>query len=628
MESSSKQLADRTSFQTFLNCFLREIDAGVWHQRQQWEIQTGLVFDGDETQVVELQLSSLNTTLAVGSNFHSSVGRHRFTHIYQQQANPFQWQKLSSLSAIMLLIDDIYSRPTKDKLAQQGQQLELIARTIESQQIMEQYLQARAGDPRLQAPGFIAAEQSLLLGHWLHPTPKSRQGLHVWQHKEYSPERCAHFQLHYFAVDQALVREGSILDHSASDMIAQLLAHEPSNTTRDTVETLLADNKCLLPLHPLQAQWLLHQDHLKQLLQQGKIVDCGKLGPVFTPTSSVRTLYCDSLNFMVKLSIPVKITNSLRINMEHELNAGMVVAKLLRQCEFSQRYPQFKTIDDPAYITVQLPDMIESGFEVIFRENPFQQGAAGRRLETIAALTQDYLHQSSGSRLSQLITELAARDQQSVQQVSRQWFDAYWQCAIEPAIRLYDECGIALEAHQQNSLLDISEGYPSCYYYRDNQGFYLSNSQKDRLLKLEPLLSETRDLFYDDALIRDRFSYYLIINQLFSIINRFGLDGLISEHELLQSARHKLLRLQPQCHSGGVEFIRTLLQRSEIPCKGNLLTRIEDVDELQAELEQAVYTHIRNPLQLNESNTNELNALFNKQSLSSATNHEVARESA
>jgi siderophore synthetase component len=305
---------------------------------------------------------------------------------------------------------------------------------------------------------------------------------------------------------------------------------------------------------------------------------------------------------MFKLSLPVKVTNSLRINMEHELEAGVVVANLFRLTEFSQRYPKFQTINDPAYISLALPNILESGFEVIIRDNPFKpqekedSANVESSIHSIAAITQSPINPGMPSRLARLIYELADKQQRTPQAISLEWFDHYWSCAIEPAIRLYDQHGIALEAHQQNSLLDVSDGYPSQYYYRDNQGFYLSESHRQSLIKLEPKVQFTEDLFYSDEMICDRFTYYLIVNQLFSIINRFGLDDLVSERTLLKIARDKLRQLQYELTGIGIDLIQSMLNRREIPCKGNLLTRIDDVDELQAELELAVYTQIKNPL--------------------------------
>ena len=43
-------------------------------------------------------------------------------------------------------------------------------------------------------------------------------------------------------------------------------------------------------------------------------------------------------------------------------------------------------------------------------------------------------------------------------------------------------------------------------------------------------------------------------------------------------------------------FIDFVLTSSELSAKANLLTRIHDLDELQAEDEKAVYTRLPNPL--------------------------------
>lgn len=303
---------------------------------------------------------------------------------------------------------------------------------------------------------------------------------------------------------------------------------------------------------------------------------------------------------MLKFSIPVKVTNSLRVNKAHELKAGgVVMSRLLRQTGFGEAEPGFRILQDPAYLTVMLPGLTESGFEVIFRNNPFPPGGQDQGgVISIAALTQDPPLPGRNSRLLDLIEGLALNENRSLAAVSRDWFQQYLSCAIGPALRLYDEHGIALEAHQQNSLLDVSGGgYPRCYYYRDNQGYYLSESLRGPLTEQCTDLKETPpELFYRDAMIRDRFCYYLIVNQLFSVIARFGIDDLISETLLIQQFRHFLHVEHSRLDGPAQALVKSLLEDSRLPYKGNLLTRVNDVDELNAELEMAVYSSIANPL--------------------------------
>jgi len=590
----ANKLADHASFQAFTNCYLREIDAGAWHTSTDWQRQTGVALYQESIYALELQLESIDVTLVFGISYRSTVGRHVVTQVLRKQHNNWNWQSTDFLSSIIFLINNIYARIGKNSEpvgclnnANNKKKFELLTRTLESHQIMLDYLVQRLGDTSLNKLDFIASEQSLLFGHWLHPTPKSRQGIHAWQHKNYTPELKANFQLHYFAISQELLKQNS----STGLCIEQII-----NQIAEVDDNVVAANKQLIPVHPLQAQWLLHQDYVQRLQNSGKIVDLGRMGKVFTPTSSVRTVYCSELDYMIKLSIPVKITNSLRQNMAHELEPGLNVGRLIAGSNFNELFPKFAVIEDPAYLTVKLDGMEESGFETIIRNNPFTKNS-GQKHSTvsIAALVQAPILPGTDAKITQQVKALADQKHINAETAALLWFDNYWQCAIEPAIWLYEKHGVALEAHQQNSLITISNNCPSQYYYRDNQGFYLSKSMKETLLQQVPKLSHNLDLFYDDDVIADRVGYYLFINQLFSIISRLGEDGLIHEQKLLQVCYNKLTSTRIKLKGVGANFVNKILTKPAIPSKANLLTRVEDLDELQAEQELAVYTKISNP---------------------------------
>ena len=598
MASQARQLADAASFQAFVNAYLKEIGPGVWHSKEQWSRCTGQALAERVQYVIELQLAKTQQCLAISVNYRSLAGRHGLSDCYLLKSGSMEWQALDSISAIMLLIQEVYA-DLNGPQAIPEQQLELTARTLESHQVMAQYLQERAADPLLDSERFIDSEQSILFGHWLHPTPKSRQGMHRWQHSQYAPELKGQFKLYFFAAQPQWIMQNSVLEQSAEQIVADIACRETDKEQLNKAEQLREKGMVLLAIHPLQAHWLLNQKAIKQLLSEQQLIEIGPLGALFTATSSVRTLYSEELNYMVKVSIPVKITNSMRINMRHELKAGVTLAHLLGENGFLQRHTGFRLIRDPAFITLALPELQESGFELIIRDNPFTQphcetGMGG--VISLAALLQEPLAITGISRLKKIITRLSQKQGKKVQKTSLDWFNRYWQCAIEPAIQLFDQLGIALEAHQQNSILDLSQGYPICYYYRDNQGFYLAESEREALLNIEPELQHCPELFYPDSMINDRFSYYLIINQLFGVINRFGLDDLLSEAKLLEVTRTNLLRMLPGLSERGRCFVESILYRKMIPCKGNLLTRVEDVDELQADNELAVYTTIKNPL--------------------------------
>ncbi|WP_339148942.1 MULTISPECIES: IucA/IucC family protein [unclassified Sutcliffiella] len=593
MHQSAKQIAENATFQAFINSYLKEVDCGNWMGMKEWvrEQKPSMTLSGES--VVEMELPGQSATFAVEVMYRSQTGRHRLGFVLKYCDRSREWVPQDRLPMMIALIHELHLMAKSNGCHELASHYdELVLRLIESYQTMATYIETRREDGMSlysEDSSFLEAEQSLLFGHWLHPTPKSRQGMAGWQHPSYAPELKGRFQLHYFQLDREMVREGSNDMRRASDMILHSLSKWLPQLT-------VPQHACLIPIHPLQAQWLLQQDYVKKAMEKNLIKDLGPMGAYYSATSSIRTVYHPDEEWMYKFSVPVKITNSLRTNRLHELRAGTEIAKLMEKVRFTEKYPRFRMIEDPAYITAQFPGKKESGFEVIIRSNPFPEGK-DKGISTIAALVQDPLPNES-SRLKQTIDRLSQSKRRTLEDVSMDWFEKYWKCSIEPLIRLYDEHGIALEAHQQNSVLDLTSGYPEAYYYRDNQGYYLSNSYRGILHEQLPSLEECPELFYEDALIQERFTYYLFMNQLFSVICRFGQEGLLSEDRLLAWCHQQLTRLELELTGQGRAFIRHILHSEKLSYKANLLTRFHDVDELMAENEQAVYTYIPNPFTL------------------------------
>lgn len=591
MTRSARQLAEQVSFETFVNCYLRELGTGAWYTAQQWASRVDRSWSKRGTLVLELSLPEQATSVALEVVYRSAAGRHRVGAVRVRREGA--WRDIEPFAVLLLLIRELsLARCDAATELARTEELELVSRLAQSQQLIARYVEARRDDLRLNGDRFIESEQSILYGHWSHPTPKSRQGMADWHHETYAPELRGEFRLRYFAAHRSLVRQQSALSATAEELILSTLTEAGGSDAE--LRRARAANEVLIPAHPLQVDWLLHRPLVRSWLEAGALREVGPLGPPFTATSSVRTVYSAQADWMLKFSIPVKITNSLRQNQRHEVLAGVVMASLLDRLGVQRRYPGFAVIPDPAYITLEAPGQRESGFEVILRANPFKLGADSG-VHSIAAIVQEPLPHRP-SRLSALVEGLALTEGRSVDEVSLEWFARYWDCAIEPLVRLYDEHGVALEAHQQNSLLDLAAGYPRRYFYRDNQGFYLSESHQRELTRIQPELRQVPELFYDDGLICERLSYYLIGNQLFSVVHRFGSDGLLDEERLLRVIRARLSELRSRLSGPGRELVRQLLEEARLPYKANLLTRLHDVDELTAELERAIYTTIENPL--------------------------------
>ncbi len=576
---SSQQAAEAATFQSFTNCYLREINPGiaVVHRDN----------GGCAVDCVEWTLAGPRLVLRAEITSRSACGPLHFGTLWTRPAADPQWRCVEPMNALPWLVQDacrLFEGSQRESA--RTYELGLLLRVLQSYQHTAENLDAARPLP---ADGFtfLDAEQSIAYGHWLHPTPKSRQGMTFWQQETYAPEFSGRFRLQFFAVADHLVREDSARGETATAIIRSLLPE-------GLAEERLKERETLLPMHPLQADALLLDPDVQALVEDGSLRPLGAFGPAFAATSSVRTVYSPAHPWMLKFSVPVRITNSLRVNRRHELEAGVAIARLIDRAGIASRYSNFRIIQDPAYLTIDLPGRAESGFEIILRENPFMHGN-DRGIATIAALTADPLP-GKVSLLARIVRQLAEATSQSLSTIASLWFERYLDHALEPLLRLYDDFGIALEAHQQNSLVDVSGGFPSAFYYRDNQGFYLAESHRPSLTALVPETARIDGLYFDEAEIRDRFAYYAVVNQIFSIISRMGHDGLADEEALLAVLRRRLATLALAMRGPGRRFAESLIHVPTIASKANLRARLFGVDELQAQSTTSLYRRIPNPL--------------------------------
>ncbi|MBY6037756.1 IucA/IucC family siderophore biosynthesis protein [Fictibacillus nanhaiensis] len=579
-----KLRAEQASMQSFLNCYLRETQDFIEIENEEIE------WSGETPQKwIKLSLTSQGGAIYAAVKHHSLTGRHLFHFPIFYKTSQHQIS-LDYVTLISLLSKELLLEQNREDAED-----ELMLRTILSCQNIKRYLEERESDEdKLNNSEFtfIEAEQSLLFGHLLHPTPKSKQGMTNEQESLYSPEMKGEFQLHFFKADRSIVDQDSADSLTAEEISLHLLQMD-----KIFLQTIKQDDSSVyIPVHPLQVPVLLEDEYVKKLIKKEKLSYIGSYGEPFMATSSMRSVYSKDFKYMFKFSVPVKITNSLRVNLEKELHRGVEVSRLMQSQigqELNEFFPSFQVIKDPAFLNIAT-DKETSGFEVVIRENPFYQNDKNASL--VAGLCQDHGY-GGRSRISELIHEIAEKESRSTEAVSKDWFGEYLSIALDPMVWLYETYGIALEAHQQNSIVQLKGGYPSTFFYRDNQGYYYSESKADLLVKQLSDLNRKSVTICSDAVAIERFRYYFFMNHLFGLINGFGAAGLIEEAELMKMLRNRLVH-HDSLTGGKSGLLRSLLDSTELPCKANLLTRFHDMDELVGSLEtQSVYRNIPNPLQ-------------------------------
>ncbi|WP_369199383.1 IucA/IucC family protein [Streptomyces sp. PU-14G] len=479
----------------------------------------------------------------------------------------------------------------------------LVGRVADSVQRTARFLADRRARPA-PPPGicpFLDGEQALLFGHPLHPTPKSREGLSETEERMYSPELRGSFPLHWMAAHRSVLSCDSAWTDRGKPVPAPDLARRLSG---QALAERLPEDCVPLPLHPWQAGEVRRDAAVRALLDAGLLHDLGQSGAHWFPTSSVRTVFRQDSPAMLKLSLGVRITNSRRDNLRKELLRGIEVHRLLRGelgAAWRAAHPGFDVVRDPAWLGVDVPgDGRVHGFDTVIRHNPF---GAGEEAVCLAGLTAPVPrpHGEPGcprSRLAALVTSLAQRTGRSPGAVATEWFLRYLDVVVRPVLWLDAHAGIALEAHQQNTLVLLdAHGWPRGGRYRDNQGYYFRVSHRDALTRRLPgaELGVASDTFVADDVTDERFAYYVGINNVFGLIGAFGSQQLADERLLLAAFRRFLGRAARDEPASGLPTL--LLESPVLRCKANLLTRLHGLDELVGPVDsQSVYVTLDNPL--------------------------------
>jgi siderophore synthetase component len=578
-----------------------------------WVRETGLAVSDIGVTALRIPLPNSGTDLTAPVRYWSPTGWHRFAPprlaTAREDAPPVDAVTLAALIA-REVPGDTAVNPGGPGSGVPADGDDLAARVADSVRRTAVFISDRRAHPADGPDRFLSAEQSLLLGHPMHPTPKSREGLSAAEARPYSPELRGSFPLHWLAVSPALLATDSAWTERGRSLRAEHL------TARLAGPGLpLPAGYTALPLHPWQSREVRHRDDIAALLDAGLLRELGPFGSPWYPTSSVRTVHLTGAPAMLKLSLGLRITNSRRENLRKELHRGVEVHRLLRSGlsqQWQAEHPGFDIVRDPAWLAVDDQNGLPvRGLDVVIRHNPFEPtadvcclaGLVAPRPMPRPAVGANFVRPGTEphrSRLAQVVTRLVDRTGRPTEAVALEWFLRYLEHVVRPVLWFDGEAGIALEAHQQNTLLLLDgDGWPAGGRYRDNQGYYFRESRRAELDARLPGIGEHSDTFVSDEVADERFAYYLAINNVFGLIGAFGSQQLADERLLLAAFRRFLAGIA----AGSVPLRSTLparlLASPVLRCKANLLTRLHGLDELVGPVDtQSVYVTIANPLHL------------------------------
>jgi siderophore synthetase component len=686
----AETIADDLVTETLLRCWLRESGP------------LPVTDDG----AVQLGLPSSGVTVRVTLTHRSPSGWHRFAppELVPPGGSP---STVDGGLLAALLVREITAE--QGRAAAHG--TEALGRIMDSARRIAGHLEARwSADRPATVPPFLAAEQAPLTGHPFHPAGASRQGASDRAMATYSPERAGSFGLHWFAAHPSVVatsvgptsgrppagasrmdRRGAVVrlltelyggdgdpresrpDRSSGavrfgSVTASGLDHPPASVGDARI---LTEHQALagpdyptgrarpgggpppgylpVPAHPWQARELIERADgpVAELLADGRLIDLGVSGPLWYPTTSVRTVWRPDSPVMLKLSLGLRITNSRRVLQLGELRLAEMITRLVDAglgAALAARHPHFRLIGEPTWVAVirrdqrmraanrsfrsgpglvglnpsratdtqdDYSDDGALGLETAFRTNPF---GPGDRVACVAALVAprpdreaDSHGRARAAMLPQMLNRLSERCHEQVAALADAWFTRYLAVLAAPVLDLYLRFGVGVEAHLQNTLVSLDDdGWPIAGWYRDSQGYYVAESAVMTMERLLPGFADGLDVVFNDELVTERTIYYLFVNNVFAVAGALGAAGVADEYRLLGRVRDLLGRMDADARRdhgpqrpppARRRLLTVLLTAGTLPSKGNLRTCVDGRDELIGPVAaQSVYVQIPNPL--------------------------------
>lgn len=294
--------------------------------------------------------------------------------------------------------------------------------------------------------------------HPYHPCFKSRTGFSIEDNALFGPEAARPFRLHWLAVARDHVREALPVDPEAFWLRELGEAHAARLFSRMRRKGVSLDSHALVPLHPWQWRHL-KDGLLADWIADGRVASLGENGDPYRATQSIRTLinHADPTRAHVKLPLDIVNTSSMRVLEPHSIvtapHLSRWLAGLVEGDEvFRRRYP-VEVLQEYAGIRVDPHGALDGKLGMMLRESP--EILPGEQAVPFNALM---MLEADGKPF---IAPFIARHG------LLPWLHRMLEVTILPVWHLMVHHGVALEAHGQNMILVLRNGWPERLILRD-----------------------------------------------------------------------------------------------------------------------------------------------------------------
>ncbi|MGH3672778.1 MAG: IucA/IucC family protein, partial [Pseudonocardiaceae bacterium] len=335
-------------------------------------------------------------------------------------------------------------------------------------------------------PGFSPLtlfEQSVVDGHPLHPCARVRGGMTLEELCAYAPEWAGEVAIRIVAI----ARSSFAHPPCARRRMRELLSSEHPGAVEATDAHLRGIRRDpgdyeLLPVHPWQLP------RLAEMCSTGGAVIAipGAWIPA-RPLLSLRTLApsTDRRASHLKTAVDIRLTTAIRVVSPATLYNGPLISTLLaeisrRERGFGGRFVSLAELAGGSYRPgPDGPVEAAARLAAIARESPECHAGDGEVALPVAALA---ARSPLGGRplLAEVLDQLASDLRAPRAEAAARFLAGYCECALPALFALLSRWGVALEAHGQNAVVVLREGWPVRLLYRDFGGIRMSPARLSR----------------------------------------------------------------------------------------------------------------------------------------------------
>ncbi|MCY7295180.1 GNAT family N-acetyltransferase [Alteromonas sp. a30] len=565
-------------------------------------------------QDIDLQVLNQNTlviplspamSLQLPLRYYSHGGRHRYTgEIYQCTKD--ERSAVSLVEAASLLLTHYFEEIDAGKKARFLERLKQSDDTIKRAQ--ESNLPAFHQSLTMSSNGrhFIQSEQGLTGGHSMHPSPKSNEPLSHQEQQTYLPDFQQSFSIKWFAVRASLLC-GNCVDGELTQSLKLFFAQ----TQGEEALNQLDEHWVPFPMHPLQAKYWCQWKEARAFCEDVIALEEEHRG--WMATSSTRAIFHPDMPWMLKASLPAKLTNSLRLLTENEVNRGIQLSRMLRTpagIELKQRLHQTHIIEEPMWCGIRSANGEVVPLSIVsFRCNPYQQNAptstnACHLLASANQIQLDEIQDEEASispapramtQIASWVHEYAKQQHLTYAQAAKRWLAQFMDNVIHPLCIARNDYGLVLLAHQQNILLNIENALPVGFALKDCQGVGLTDIALQRFAEI--FEHEKPSYFMSSEHVNPYLAYYIFGNTLTSTLTNIAADCDISENALWALCQEKLQQWLPE-NPTDTSFYQFLAGSPFLKWKRNFFCFLSDINENSLPDIERIYCKIPNPLQI------------------------------